>query len=157
MERKTFSYLFVIYIVFLAWYLYSHNDSLAQMIIGGGIQGTLIYLFSNPSNVLLVFGIVYFNNTVDTNVFKNVLGGIFIVLAADILNFSRFSPSGISTDQALLASPDGIWITKFLEWGFSYQNAYVVYYVILPILLVLGALALLGINNFFKNITNHPK
>ena len=153
MERKTFSYLFIAYIVALAYYMYFHNDKIAAMIIGGGIQGTLIYLFSNPSNVLIVVGIVMFNKGVDTNVAKNVLGGIMIVLAADILGWSRFSPSGLPTDVGLLASPDGIVITKLVEF-MSYQNAYFIYYLIIPVLLVLGALALLGINNFFKTITN---
>ena len=157
MERKTFSYIFVGYIILLAWYMYFHNDEIAQLIIAGGVQGTLIYLFSNPANVLLVVGIVMFNTGENTNVFKNVLGGIMILISADILGFSRFSPTGLPTDAGLLASPDGIVITKLLAIGMSYSVAYTFYYLILPVLLVLGALAILGFNNFFKTITNHGK
>lgn len=157
MDRKTVSYIFVGYIILLAWYMYFHNDEIAQMIIAGGIQGTLIYLFSNPSNVLIVVGIVMFNTGVDTNVIKNILGGLMIILAADIISWSRFSPTGLPTDTGLLASPDGILISKLLSLGFSYSTTYAIFYLIFPVLLVLGALAILGINNFFKAITNHPK
>ena len=147
-DKKTFSIGFVIAFVILSIYTYKNNDQISSTIANGGSTGILWYFLTNPAYVLILFSVFYFNS--DNLVWRNVLGSFMIIIAADIVSYPRFLTSGIGNEAALLASSDGIIMKRLLSEGFAYNTAFMIYYLILPIVLIIGALAILGIHNFFK-------
>ena len=150
MDKKTFSIGFIVFFVVLTIYLYNNNDRIAA-IISNGSAGFLWYFLSNPAYVLLLLSISYFNQ--DVTLWRNFLGSFMIIIAADIVSYPRFLTSGIGAEIALLASSDGIIIKTLISYGFIYETAFMIYYLVLPIILIISALALLGIHNFFNIIT----
>mgnify|MGYP001568267427 CR=1 FL=1 len=151
MDKKTFSLGFIIFFVVLTYYLYTNNDSIANIIANDGVQGTIWYFVSNPAYLLLFLSVVYFNS--EAGILKNAVGALMIIYASDIISYPRLSPAGLGDNINLLASLDGLFFNKMLAQGFSYSTLYSFYYLILPIVLIIGAISILGIHNFFKHLT----
>jgi len=150
MDKKTFSYGFLIFFLFVTIYIYMNNDSVASIIAGNGFNGIFWYILTNPAYILIIITIFMLNR--EAGVLKNILGGFMLIFAMDIVSMPRFSPAGLSQDLGLLASSDGIFFNWFLSHGLTFSSAYTLYYLILPILLILGALAILGIHNFYRQL-----
>ena len=149
--KKTFSLGFVVFFFALTYYLYNNNDSIANVIANDGVQGTIWYFVSNPAYLLLFLSVFYFNS--EAGLLKNAIGSLFIIYASDIISFPRLSPAGLGDNVNLLASLDGLFFNKMLAQGFNYNNLYSFYYFVLPIALIIGAISILGIHNFFKQLT----
>lgn len=152
MDKKTFAYGFLIFFIVLTYYLYSNNDAVASIIALDGVKGVAYYILSNPAYLLLITSVVLVNREAGT--LKNIIGTLMIIYASDIISYPRLSPSGMSDSVHLLASLDGVMVAKLIEKGMEYSTAYTLYYLILPIALIVGAMGVLGIRNFFKSITN---
>ena len=153
MDKKHFSIAFVALFVILTWYLWQNNDYIANLIANDGLQGLLWYFVSNANYVLLLITIGVINR--ERGIGKNLLGGLMLIYSFDIVSFPRLSPAGLTQDIGLLASSDGLVVSEFMKFGLTYPVAYNIYYLILPIVLVLASLAILGIANFFNKITGH--
>lgn len=152
MDKRQFAYLFVAYVVILTIYTFYNNEKIVATINNDGMTGFLYYFISNPAYVLLFISIAFFNREV--NIIRNTLGGFLIVYSADIISYPRLA-SSMSNSPYLLASSDGIVITHLLKLGISYPHAYILYYLIMPIALLIIALWLLGINDFYKRFIKH--
>ena len=150
MDKRTFSYIFIGAFIFMAWYLYSNNDSIASIISQNGFNGVFWYFASNFSYILILVSVFALNREV--GLIKNLVGSIFLIVAIDILSFPRFSPVGLTKEVMLLASNDGIVMSKLLALGLEYSTAYTFYYLVLPIALILGSVSILGITDFFKRL-----
>lgn len=149
-DKKRFSIGFLVFFIVLTVYLYDNNDKIANTIANDGSTGIFWYFVSNPAYLLLLFSIFYFNREVE--VWKNVVGSVMIIVASDIISYPRFLTSGMDKELALLASSDGLVIHRLLSYGFVYKTAFMVFYLILPIVLIIGALTILGITNFFHTV-----
>lgn len=134
--------------ILLSFYLWKNNDSIAQIIANDSTLGIFLYILSNPAYLLLFFTILVVNQ--EAGFFKNLIASTMIIYSSDIISFPRLPPSGLPTTIDILASSDGLVIHKLLHIGLTYQVAWTFYYLILPIGLTLGALAILGYTNFFK-------
>ena len=152
MDKKHFAYIFVAYIIALSFYTYYNNETIVSTISGNGLQGIVYYFFANPAYVLLMATLLILNK--DTNFIRNITATLFILTSADILSYPRLGTS-ISNDINLLASSDGIAMSKMLSLGLEYSTAYTIYYLILPIVLIILSLWLLGINEFYKKLIGH--
>lgn len=150
MDKRTFSYLFVGFFLLLTIYLFFNNDSIATTIVNDGATGVFWYILSHPEYILLFFALVFISQS--SNKIKEIIGALSIILAIDIVSFPRFSPLGISNDMAFLASTDGIFMNKLLSLGMAYSTAYTIFYLIIPIVLILFALYLFGYAEFFKRL-----
>lgn len=148
LDKRQFAIGFVIAFVILVVYIYQNNDQISSTIINDGSTGILWYFLTNPAYVLILFSVIYINS--DNVIWRNFLGSVMIIVAADIVSYPRFLTSGIGNEAALLASSDGIIIKRLLSEGFAYNTAFTIYYLVFPIALMVGALAILGIHNFFK-------
>ena len=149
-DKKIFSIGFVIFFVVLTIYLYKNNDAVATTIANDGAKGTFYYFISNPAYILLFLSIFYLNS--EARPWRNIVGSLMIIIASDIISYPRLPTTGFEKELAILASSDGIFIKNMISHGFSYQTSFMIYYLVLPIALVVGALAILGIHNFFKLI-----
>lgn len=150
LDKKTFTWIFFGFLIFLTYYLYNNNDQIAQIIANNGIQGIFWYFISNPSYIMILISIYLLNR--EAGFVRDLIGGFMLIIALDIISFPRFSPIGISKDTMLLASADGIIVNKLLSFGLSYSNVYFIYYLILPIALIIGSITILGITDFFKKM-----
>jgi len=151
MDKRTFSFIFLGIFIFATWYFYDNNDSIAQIISHNGIEGIFWYFISNFSYILILISIFLLNR--EAGLMKNIVGGIMVIIAFDIVAFPRFSPTELSNDIMFLASSDGIIVHKLLSFGLTYKTVYFIYYLVFPIALVLGSLSILGITDFFKRLT----
>ena len=82
---------------------------------------------------------------------RRTIGALMTVYSFDIVSFPRLSPTGLSSDIAILASSDGLVVQELLKFGMPYQTAYTFYYLVLPILLMVAALTMLGFAQFIEN------
>lgn len=152
MDKKQFSWIFVAYVVVLTIYTFYNNEVVVATINNNGMKGFLYYFISNPAYVLLFVSIAFFNKEV--NIIRNTLAGFLIIYSADIVSYPRLASSAANSPY-LLASSDGIVMTHLLKLGLSYSYAYTLYYLIMPIALLIVALWLLGINDFYKRFVKH--
>lgn len=150
MDKKTFAWVFVILFGVLTYYLWQNNDSVAGIIANDGWTGIAWYIISNPAYILLMISIYLLNR--ETNLIRNAIGSFLIIYSSDIISYPRLPSSAFPQDVSILASSDGLIITKLLKAGFSYETAWNFYYLVLPIGLVIIALAILGVHNFYKQI-----
>lgn len=149
MDKKLFSYVFIAYVVFLTIYTYKNGEYIKDVIANNGLQGVIYYFFTNPAYVLLVISIFMLNREI--GFVRNVIASFLVIYSADILSYPRLGIE-MTTDKNLLASSDAIVINKLLEMGITYSNVYFLYYLILPIALLIIALWVLGINDFYKRL-----
>ena len=149
-DKKTFAYSFVIGFIFLTWYLYSNNDSVASIIANDGFQGIFWYIVSNPAYILLFISIYALNT--EAGFWSNTIGSFFILYASDIISYPRLSPVAMPLNNPILASSDTLFITQLTQWGLSYTNSWTFYYLVLPILLIIASLQILGITNFTRTL-----
>lgn len=154
-DKKKFSKYFVLAFMLVTVYLFNNSDRLAIIIANDGIWGTFWYFVSNPAYMLLIASIFILN--AEAGLFKNIIGSFMIIYASDIISYPRFSPLGLTSDINFMASLDGLVMTKLLGFGFSYSNAYLIYYLVLPIALIIGALSILGIHNFYNQLFGKEK
>ena len=108
------------------------------------------FFITHLSYVLIFVSLLILNS--EAGAIKNIIGALLLITSFDILSLPRMDSSGLSADPILLGSSDGIIITKLMEMGYSYSTIYPFYYLIMPIILVLTALWVLGIHNFFKTL-----
>lgn len=153
MERRTFAIVFVIAFIFLTYYLWQNNDYIAQVIIMNGLHGVFWYFISNANYVLILISIVVLETNV--NFFRRLLGGVLLIFAFDSVSYPRLNLLDIQnlvTQSAgsisILASSDGLVIHQLLKFGFTPSVAYTIYYLVMPIAIVLLALYVLGFSNF---------
>ena len=149
-DKKTFAIGFIVAFGLLTYYLWQNNESVASTIANNGLDGIFWYFISNPAYVLLLISIYMLNK--DAGALRNIGGTLMILFASDIVSYPRLPESGFPNDLAILASSDGIVMNKLIEMGFSYSTSWNFFYLVLPISLMLGALAVLGIHNFFKQV-----
>lgn len=147
--------MFVLFFIILTFYLYNNNDDVANIIAHDGLYGLFWYFLSNIPYVLILISIFVLNPQVGFG--RNLLGGFMMVYAMDIVSFPRLSVAGMTTDIGLLSSSDALVMNHILKLGINYSTAYTFYYLVLPILLILGSLSILGIHNFFKQLTGGQK
>lgn len=151
MEKKTFAIIFVISFIFLTYYLWQNNDNVAQIIIKDGLRGVLWYFLSNANYVLILISIMILETNV--NYLRRLMGGVLTIFAFDIVSMPRMVSTSLADNGiAILASMDGITITKLVNMGVSYGNAHTFYYLVLPIILIFISFNLLGIIEFYKKV-----
>lgn len=149
MEKKTFSYIYFGYIVLLAIYTYFNSEFVVNTIVNDGMLGIIYYFVTNPAYVLILVTIFMLNR--DTSFIRTTIASFLIIFSADILSYPRMG-AVMSSDINLLASIDGIMFNHLLASGMSYNVIYTIYYLILPILLLVLALWFLGVNDFYKRL-----
>ena len=152
-NKKTFIYIFLACFVALTIYLYLNSDSVALTISTTGMKGIIYSFLTNANYILILISIILLNREV--SFIRNLIGGVLSVISFDIVSMPRMLQSAPSVDLGLLASMDGIIITKLLSLGMDYSTIYTLYYLILPIALVLISLNILGINNFYKRLSGN--
>lgn len=149
MDKKQFAWIFVIGFFALTYYLWQNNDLIAKTIVNNGFQGLFWYFISNANYVLILISIMVLNTEV--GFIRRTIGALMTVYSFDIVSFPRLSPTGLSSDIAILASSDGLVVQELLKFGMPYQTAYTFYYLVLPILLMVAALTMLGFAQFIEN------
>ena len=142
-DKKQFAIGFMVFFVVLTIYTYLNNDAIANIIANNGMQGMIYYFVTNASYVLLLLSIILINSEI--NPVRNVIGALMLITAFDIVSYPRFSPIGMPQDLSFLASSDGIILNHLISSGINYSTAYNLFYLILPLALVVGALAILGL------------
>ena len=151
MDKKNFAIAFVIGFIVLTIYLGSNDVKVAGIIANDGINGIFWYVLSNPAYILLIVSIYMINS--EAGYIKNTIGAFMIIFASDVVSYPRLLSTGLPADPSILASSDALVVNKLLSMGFSYSTAHSFYYTVLPIILVVSALAILGKHNFFKTLT----
>ena len=150
MEKRKFAIGFTIAFGILTFYLWQNNDRIARTIAGDGINGIFWYFLSNTTYILLLISIYLWN--AEAGYLKNILGGLLIILATDIVSYPRLPSTGIPLDISILASSDYLFMQKLLNYGLSYSFSYTLYYLVMPILLLVLALWIMGISDFAKRL-----
>lgn len=150
MDRKQFALLFTAGFIALTIWIYFNNSYVEQTIVHDGLNGVLFYILSNPAYILLFFSIIHYNQ--EMGIIKNIIGGFALVLALDIVSYPRLPQGTMPLDVSSLASSDALLVGKIMSFGVSYNYSWTFYYLILPIILIIVALQILGIHNFYQQI-----
>lgn len=107
-----------------------------------------VYLL-NPANILLAYGIVFVHRE---RALKAILAAVLLVFAFTAVSFPHMvDKTGLPTTVAAYGSADTL-VIKNLAVTTGHTFAWYLYYLILPILCVIGALALLGYKAFVRKI-----
>lgn len=84
---------------------------------------------------------------------KDLIGGILLVWAIDIISFPRLPMTGMTVDKALLANSDALFMTRILSLtGWEYSFAWKFYYMVLPIILIIAVGYILGFVNLGRRL-----
>ena len=148
-------WLFIIFFAAYTAYLAYNGDEIATSIKASGdtATGLFWYYISQPAYLFIVAGVVYFNRPNSLQAIKSFFAGILLVLAFDFVSFPHcVSQLSLPTDANSYLCSDTIMVKSLSSLGLS--TAWLLQYVLLPILFVLIALALLGHIEFFSKIKN---
>ena len=156
LNKKNIGIGFLVYFVAITLYSGLYNSDYINKILGGGLMGILYYVVANPA-YLIVFFTVIISKT--EQVWKEITAAIALIIAIDIISFPRVSSVAFPTDPNFLANSDAIFMGKMMEMfsTVSYHTLWNIYYIVIPIALILGASQLLGFTHFGKKIVNQTK
>lgn len=149
------AWLIVALFVALAVYLALYAEGLAAQVMASGNVGfgLLIYLLSNPAYLLIIAGIVVWKDGGFGQKLKSFIAGLFIVEALDAISLPRCVPSGgLPTESLNFLCSDTLVVKGFTDAGIAFGNAWWLYYLVLPVVLVVAALYLLGALQFVKKV-----
>lgn len=156
LNKKNIGIGFLIYFIAITIYSGIYNSDYISKILGGGLMGLVYYIVANPA-YLLVFMTIIISET--EKVWKEILSAVLIIWAIDIISFPRMPIDAFPTDPNFLANSDFIFMTKLttIFSSVSYATLWKIYYIVLPIALVIGASQLLGFTHFGKKLANQNK
>lgn len=145
------------YVIFFGWiayvlFLMIYWNTLIQTAQTSNILiGSLIYYFTNPAYLLLVYGVVRYATV---TMFKKVVASILLVIAMDIVSSPRILLNELSTCVSMTMDTGTIFIKWFSSFGFTPQLGGYVYYLILPVLFFWLSMELLGYTQFIRKLKN---
>ena len=156
LNKKNVGIGFLIYFIAITLYSGFYNSEYVSKILGGGLMGLFYYIIANPA-YLIVFFTVIISET--EQVWKEVLAAVSLIIAIDIISFPRLPIDSFPIDPNFLANSDALFMAKIMEMfpTVAYHTLWNIYYIAIPILLILGASQLLGFTHFGKKIVNQTK
>jgi len=156
LNKKNVGIGFLVYFIAITLYSGFYNSEYVAKILGGGLMGLVYYIIANPA-YLIVFFTVIISET--EQIWKEVLAAVSLVLALDITSFPRLPIESFPTDPNFLANSDALFMAKIMEMfpTVAYHTLWNIYYIAIPIVLILGASQLLGFTHFGKKIVNQSK
>ena len=147
MDRRKVSLGVLVGFLFIAVWTFLNIDSVGSKIAGNGFQGIFWYVVTDFRNWVVVLSVLLLPTS--TGFFRKLSAGLMIALAADIVSYPRLLSVVPVEGEAIRSSLDWIIVSALpFEYGFSFQ----LYYLVLPIALMIGAFYLLGFRVFLSSL-----
>lgn len=152
-DRKNFALGFVIASILLVLYTGMNNQKFIQTINSGNFQLALFYyILTRIDYMIILLSFMIFE--ISTPI-KEFIAGVLFVWFVDIVSFPRLPMDMFPTDPSFLANSDTIFMSKIISithWNYAF--AWKVYYIVLPIILIISIAKILGLVNLGRRFEN---
>lgn len=145
-QNKIYIAAFIAYTTF--FYLFI-NPIIAYVAARDGIQAFLLSFLGQPANILIIWLLI--SKSSKQAKFTSAIAGIMIATAFTFVSMPHCVPSSgdfsaVQYENSICT--DVITVNHMMSAGINFKLAYFLYYELIPILLVFGALKILGHQKF---------
>lgn len=148
-DKKFLSIASLLSFIALTIYLSFNSDKIGSIISGNGFVGLGWYILSDFKNWVIIVGAVIMAGT--TSLGRRIGAGLAVAFAADIISYPRLlSTAAPVQGEAMRASLDWMVVNVL---PFSYGINWKIYYLVVPVVLMVAAFNLLGYKTFLSHVT----
>lgn len=134
-----------------ALFTYFNYENIANYIATSNtLIALLVYIVFNPAYVLIIYGL--WTRFAHRRAWKRLIAIIVGIFSLDFLAIPRLAITDQLTNGPAITTNIGSIVMRTLEHSFSHNFAYMLMYLILPIVGLAIAVELLGITNFIKEV-----
>ena len=134
-----------------ALFIYFNYNSIAEFIGNATLIVALIsYIFFNPAYMFVAYSV--YTRFIGRRVWKRVIASTLIIFSLDFLAVPRLGINQALTDGPAIMTNIGAIVMRAMETSMSHSFAYILMYLILPIVGLAISVELLGITNFIKEV-----
>ena len=134
-----------------AIFLFFNYEEIAQFMASSDtLTALLTYLIFNPAYLFIIYSI--WKRFANRRAWKRAIASILLIFSLDFLAIPRLLKTDPLTNGAVITTNIGSVIMRALETSVSHEVAYVMMYLVLPILGLVISIELLGITNFIREI-----
>lgn len=134
-----------------ALFVYFNYNEITNLIVTSSLGAALvIYIIFNPAYLFIMYSI--WTRFGHRRAWKRIIAIVLGIFSLDFLAIPRLAITDSLTDGPAISANIGAIIMRALETSISHNAAYVMMYLILPIIGLALSVELLGITNFVREM-----
>lgn len=152
MDKRVLAYGLLAAFAVFAYYFAFNAEEIGEWCMNEGnfLAAWLVYILTQPTYLLIIGGVVFFNKQVSK--VKSFISGLLVAEALDIVSLPHcVSRLGMPTDAMSFACSDTL-IIRELTKAIGFGSAWFVYYVALPVIFLFLAIEFLGYTHFLARV-----
>jgi len=151
MDKRTMGWAFVIFITSYSIFTATQYTHIAEKMAGMvWYKAIFLSMIMDLSYLIIVIGTIYFSRQKGIHFFKSLLISVLLIFCLDIVNtpkcvYTDDLASGCGENNVMtFTNPDYYFLKEMTTNGISYKASFVIYYMVLPSLLILLIVQLAG-------------